>query len=99
MDRAVEHLGEERAGRYLRKFYPWYLERLGASKAEQERFQRAASLADARALLGRSGAASGGRLSALDNRPEARPSVAILPRSPAPSDPESTHAQGRHPHP
>ena len=51
MDRAVEHLGEERAGRYLRKFYPWYLERLGASKAEQERFQRAESLTAARVLL------------------------------------------------
>ena len=29
MDRAVEHLGPERAARYLRKFYPWYVERLG----------------------------------------------------------------------
>jgi nifR3 family TIM-barrel protein len=28
MDRAREHLGEERATRYLRKFYPWYIERL-----------------------------------------------------------------------
>ena len=28
MERAVEHLGAERAGRYLRKFYPWYLEHL-----------------------------------------------------------------------
>jgi nifR3 family TIM-barrel protein len=28
MDRAEEHLGAERAARYLRKFYPWYLERL-----------------------------------------------------------------------
>src|SRR4051812_17247447 len=28
MDRAVEHLGADRAGRYLRKFYPWYVERL-----------------------------------------------------------------------
>ena len=25
MDRAAEHLGPERAARYLRKFYPWYL--------------------------------------------------------------------------
>jgi nifR3 family TIM-barrel protein len=25
---ACEHLGVERAGRYLRKFYPWYIERL-----------------------------------------------------------------------
>ena len=27
MDRAEEHLGSERAERYLRKFYPWYMER------------------------------------------------------------------------
>src|SRR5262245_7046902 len=32
IDRAEEHLGIERAARYLRKFYPWYLERLGADK-------------------------------------------------------------------
>ncbi len=51
MDRAVEHLGEERAGRYLRKFYPWYLDRLGVSRREQEDFQQAATLADARRLL------------------------------------------------
>ena len=51
MDRCVEHLGAERAGRYLRKFYPWYLERLGAPKATQEALQRAASLGEARVLL------------------------------------------------
>ncbi|HZU61752.1 MAG TPA: tRNA-dihydrouridine synthase [Solirubrobacteraceae bacterium] len=28
IDRATEHLGQERATRYLRKFYPWYVERL-----------------------------------------------------------------------
>src|SRR3954468_19191982 len=28
VDRAVEHLGPERAARYLRKFHPWYLARL-----------------------------------------------------------------------
>ena len=28
IDRAEEHMGPERAARYLRKFYPWYLERL-----------------------------------------------------------------------
>ena len=28
IDRAVEHLGAERAARYLRKFHPWYLARL-----------------------------------------------------------------------
>lgn len=52
MRRAVEHLGPERAGRYLRKFYPWYLERLGAPKLAQEAFQRTSSVAEARALLG-----------------------------------------------
>ncbi len=30
IERAHEHLGEERATRYLRKFYPWYIERLTA---------------------------------------------------------------------
>ena len=35
--RAAEHLGEERAARYLRKFYPWYVERLGADRDAQRR--------------------------------------------------------------
>jgi tRNA-dihydrouridine synthase B len=51
MARAVEHLGADRAGRYLRKFYPWYLERLGASKTVQQRMQETATVADARAVL------------------------------------------------
>jgi len=51
MERAVEHLGADRAGRYLRKFYPWYLERLGASKTVQQRMQETATVADARAVL------------------------------------------------
>jgi tRNA-dihydrouridine synthase B len=52
IDRAAEHLGPERAARYLRKFYPWYLERLGGDKALQDGLQRAATLDDARHLLG-----------------------------------------------
>jgi tRNA-dihydrouridine synthase B len=51
MDRAVEHLGPERATRYLRKFYPWYLERLEATRPLQDALQRADSLAAARELL------------------------------------------------
>ena len=51
MDRAVEHLGEDRAGRYLRKFYPWYLERLHASKELQQAMQATATVAEARAVL------------------------------------------------
>ncbi len=48
---AVEHLGAERAARYLRKFYPWYVERLGAGKALQAALQTAPTLAAARGLL------------------------------------------------
>jgi nifR3 family TIM-barrel protein len=53
IERAVEHLGEERAGRYLRKFYPWYLERLGADRGVQDALQRAPTVGDARAVLAR----------------------------------------------
>jgi tRNA-dihydrouridine synthase len=52
---AVEHLGEQRATRYLRKFYPWYVPRLqldvGAAKELQESLQSAPTLAEVRALL------------------------------------------------
>jgi nifR3 family TIM-barrel protein len=51
MHRAAEHLGDERAGRYLRKFYPWYVERLGGAKELQDGLQRAPDLPTARALL------------------------------------------------
>jgi tRNA-dihydrouridine synthase len=51
MDRADEHLGPERAARYLRKFYPWYLERLNAGKATTGAFQETADLDEARRLL------------------------------------------------
>jgi tRNA-dihydrouridine synthase len=39
LDCAVEHMGAERANRYLRKFYPWYIERLGGTRAEQAALQ------------------------------------------------------------
>jgi tRNA-dihydrouridine synthase B len=55
IDCAVEHLGEPRATRYLRKFYPWYVARLGLASSEakqlQESLQSAATLQDARTLL------------------------------------------------
>jgi nifR3 family TIM-barrel protein len=51
IERAVEHLGAERATRYLRKFYPWYVERLGGGKPLQAALQRAPTLEAARALL------------------------------------------------
>jgi len=53
--RAVEHLGEQRATRYLRKFYPWYMPRLQldarAAKELQESLQSAPTLAEVRELL------------------------------------------------
>jgi tRNA-dihydrouridine synthase B len=52
LDRAVEHLGEGRAARYLRKFYPWYVTRLGGDKVLQDRLQRTASTAEAREAFG-----------------------------------------------
>ncbi|HJS94493.1 MAG TPA: tRNA-dihydrouridine synthase, partial [Solirubrobacteraceae bacterium] len=51
--RAVEHLGLDRATRYLRKFYPWYVERLGGGKALQAALQTAPTLDAARELLER----------------------------------------------
>ncbi len=51
IDRAVEHLGAERAGRYLRKFYPWYVERLGGPRALQAALQRAPGVDAAREEL------------------------------------------------
>jgi nifR3 family TIM-barrel protein len=50
IDRAEEHLGPERAARYLRKFYPWYLERLNADKELTAAFQASDDLDEARRL-------------------------------------------------
>ena len=52
IDRAEEHLGSERAGRYLRKFYPWYVESLGVSPELAQELQREADLPRARCLIG-----------------------------------------------
>jgi tRNA-dihydrouridine synthase B len=52
VDGAEEHLGSDRAARYLRKFYPWYMERLEAPAAVADELQRSADLARARQLIG-----------------------------------------------
>jgi tRNA-dihydrouridine synthase len=52
IDRAEEHLGAERAERYLRKFYPWYVESLGVSPELADELQRSADLPRARRLIG-----------------------------------------------
>ena len=49
IDRAGEHLGG-RAAHYLRKFYPWYLERLGAPSASRRRLQSTETVEAARTL-------------------------------------------------
>ena len=51
VDRAEEHFGPERAARYLRKFYPWYMEPLEAPPAVADELQRSADLARARELV------------------------------------------------
>jgi tRNA-dihydrouridine synthase B len=44
-------MGTDRAARYLRKFYPWYVERLGGDRALQAELQRAPTLQAVRTLL------------------------------------------------
>ena len=53
MEAAAEHLGPERAARYLRKFYPWYVERLELDdrKALDAAMQQSDSLESARAIV------------------------------------------------
>jgi nifR3 family TIM-barrel protein len=52
IERACEHLGVPRATRYLRKFYPWYVERLGGDHALQAALQGAPTLQAVRETLG-----------------------------------------------
>lgn len=51
MDRAEEHLGEERAGRYLRKFYPWYIDQIDVPKGVKDELCQTAGLERARELV------------------------------------------------
>jgi tRNA-dihydrouridine synthase B len=64
--RASEHLGTPRATRYLRRFYPWYLERLALERASARRLssavQQAESFTRVRELL--AAAVPGGAVSA-----------------------------------
>jgi tRNA-dihydrouridine synthase B len=48
---AEDHLGADRAGRYLRKFYPWYADTLGLTRREREPLVTAPTTAHARAAL------------------------------------------------
>ena len=41
IDCAAQHIGTPRAGRYLRRFYPWYVERLGLPRSGARALQNA----------------------------------------------------------
>jgi tRNA-dihydrouridine synthase B len=45
---AEDHLGVDRAGRYLRKFYPWYADRLGLTRRQREPLVTAPTTAHSR---------------------------------------------------
>jgi nifR3 family TIM-barrel protein len=51
IDRGEEHLGVERAGRYLRKFYPWYADTMGLTKADRNPLVTAPTTDDARCAI------------------------------------------------
>ncbi len=51
MERAVDHMGPERGGRWMRKAYPWYVERMGGGKELQAAMQRAETIEQAREAL------------------------------------------------
>jgi len=61
LDRAEEHLGPERAARYLRKFHPWYAERLQAPRPVLDALQRAPTLDEQRVVIAEFGATMLGR--------------------------------------
>lgn len=55
---AEDHFGVERAGRWMRKAYPWYAERLGLTRRLQRELTSSATTADARDFLARQGSSA-----------------------------------------
>ncbi len=51
VDRGEEHLGVERAGRYLRKFYPWYADTMGLTKRDRNDLVTAPTTDEARRAI------------------------------------------------
>jgi tRNA-dihydrouridine synthase B len=87
IDRAIEHLGEDRATRYLRKFYPWYVARLSVNSAVAKRLNEALlrvdALAEARQLLGGVALPERALLGARDPRYTGALAASIQPAVPA----------------
>jgi tRNA-dihydrouridine synthase B len=69
IERACEHLGRERATRYLRKLYPWYIAQLRGSRALQAAVQTAPSIAAARALIATGAPVAHARTAAVASAP------------------------------
>jgi nifR3 family TIM-barrel protein len=65
IDRAEEHLGPDRAARYLRKFYPWYVESLDLPKEVADELQRSADLGRARELVAGQKSLTAGQITSL----------------------------------
>jgi nifR3 family TIM-barrel protein len=53
IESAEDHLGTDRASRYLRKFYPWYADTMGLTKAARNDLVTAPTTAHARTALDR----------------------------------------------
>jgi len=51
VERARQHFGEQKAASYLRKFYPWYVERIEGEAELQDAMQRSESTEDALAAF------------------------------------------------
>ncbi len=64
IDRAEEHLGVERAGRYLRKFYPWYADDDGAHEARPAAARHCPHDGPREGRAGRSGGAANAQIAA-----------------------------------
>jgi tRNA-dihydrouridine synthase len=56
IDRAEEHFGSRRGAHYLRKFYPWYVERLGIAGPDADALQRTEDLEEVRRVVAEAGA-------------------------------------------
>ena len=65
VERAEEHLGVERAGRYLRKFYPWYADAMALTRRERQPLVTAPTTEAARLALEAIGGRAGGPPEAL----------------------------------
>ncbi len=89
---ACEHLGPARASRYLRRFYPWYVERLGLARADARSLDSARSCR--RRVLRR-----GARAARRGACRAARLTRSLYCAAAVDTIQRGSHAEGRNPHP